>query len=408
MTDFQASKSFSDNKEYKCITLEYGLEALLVSSLSLTTKNVPIVSKAAAAMCVSIGSFSDPEYCCGLAHFVEHMVFMGSEKYPVENEYDSFVSAHGGYCNAFTDSQFTCYTFDILSEYFAEALDIFANCFISPLLSINSADREVSAIDSEYTIALNHDDNRLQQVLSFSSNEDHVMKKFGWGNKLSLTNAFPSGDAKVEDLLRVFHHNYYRPANMKLVVIGPFSLEYLGDIVSNSFGQWRGPLNEKSMRTVEVTNHRLHSLEEYRSHISKQGLPYNFNNILYKRVIAVKNHSWLHLYWQLPPAMQLYRSKPDEYLAHLLGHECSGSLFSCLKSLGLASQLIAGVSEKSRFLRCKGDISPAFLLCLTRSHRTIEALTFSPARTPLYSVHVGPGGGRLLQQFDRFNLRRGG
>lgn len=47
---------------------------------------------AAAALCVGVGSFSDPRHVQGLAHFLEHMIFMGSKKYPRENEYDSFIS----------------------------------------------------------------------------------------------------------------------------------------------------------------------------------------------------------------------------------------------------------------------------------------------------------------------------
>lgn len=47
--------------------------------------------QAACALCVGVGSYSDPPEIQGLAHFVEHMVFMGSEKYPKENEFDSFI-----------------------------------------------------------------------------------------------------------------------------------------------------------------------------------------------------------------------------------------------------------------------------------------------------------------------------
>lgn len=46
---------------------------------------------AAAALCVNIGSFSDPPDLPGLAHFLEHMVFMGSSKYPEENAFDEFL-----------------------------------------------------------------------------------------------------------------------------------------------------------------------------------------------------------------------------------------------------------------------------------------------------------------------------
>ena len=58
-------------------------------------------------------SFSDPLEVQGLAHFLEHMVFMGSERFPGEDEFDEFVSSHGGYTNAHTDAEETCYIFEI-------------------------------------------------------------------------------------------------------------------------------------------------------------------------------------------------------------------------------------------------------------------------------------------------------
>ena len=48
-----------------------------------------------------------------MAHFLEHMIFMGSKKYPGENEYEEFISRNGGSTNAFTELEQTCYYFDI-------------------------------------------------------------------------------------------------------------------------------------------------------------------------------------------------------------------------------------------------------------------------------------------------------
>jgi hypothetical protein len=64
----------------------------------------PAASKrAAAAMAVGVGSFSDPAGLQGLSHYLEHMLFMGSEKFPDENDYDAFLSKHGGSSNAYTE-----------------------------------------------------------------------------------------------------------------------------------------------------------------------------------------------------------------------------------------------------------------------------------------------------------------
>jgi nardilysin len=61
------------------------------------------VKKAAAALSVGVGHFTDPWNLQGLSHYLEHMLFMGSEKYPDENDYDAFLTAHGGASNACTE-----------------------------------------------------------------------------------------------------------------------------------------------------------------------------------------------------------------------------------------------------------------------------------------------------------------
>ena len=64
------------------------------------------------SLAVNAGSYNDPEGRHGLAHFLEHMIFMGSEKYEEENVYSDHVSAHGGYCNAYTEFEWTNYLFE--------------------------------------------------------------------------------------------------------------------------------------------------------------------------------------------------------------------------------------------------------------------------------------------------------
>lgn len=69
------------------------------------------------------GSLSDPGNIAGLAHFCEHMLFLGTKKYPKENEYSQFLSEHAGSSNAFTSGEHTNYYFDISHEHLQGALD---------------------------------------------------------------------------------------------------------------------------------------------------------------------------------------------------------------------------------------------------------------------------------------------
>ena len=86
-------------------------------------------------MYLASGSLNDPEGFDGLAHFCEHMLFLGTEKYPEENLYAKFIKAHGGSKNATTGEDYTTYHFDIKNEVFAEALDIFSQFFQQPLFT---------------------------------------------------------------------------------------------------------------------------------------------------------------------------------------------------------------------------------------------------------------------------------
>lgn len=147
------------------------------------------IRNAAAAMVVGVGSMSDPPECQGLAHFLEHLLFMGSTKYPEENGYDAFISKHGGSDNAYTELEYTVYHFEIAQEYLGKALDMFAQFFTSPLLSEKSVERELNSIESEFQLVKNSDGSRLQHLMSHTcghTSSEHPFAKFSWGNLQSL------------------------------------------------------------------------------------------------------------------------------------------------------------------------------------------------------------------------------
>ncbi|KAF3496011.1 hypothetical protein DY000_02052012 [Brassica cretica] len=149
--------------------------------------------KAAAAMCVAMGSFLDPPEAQGLAHFLEHMLFMGSSEFPDENEYDSYLSKHGGSSNAYTEMEHTCYHFEVKREFLQGALKRFSQFFVAPLMKTEAMEREVLAVDSEFNQALQNDACRLQQLQCYTSAKGHPFNRFSWGNKKSLSGAMENG-----------------------------------------------------------------------------------------------------------------------------------------------------------------------------------------------------------------------
>ncbi|XP_013394471.1 nardilysin [Lingula anatina] len=288
------------------------------------TKHRDSEKLSAAALCIGVGSFSDPPDIPGLAHFLEHMVFMGSEKYPDENAFDAFIKKHGGNDNAYTDCERTVFYFDIQRKHFRHALDIFAQFFTSPLMKQGAVDREIKAVDSEFDMNLNSDSARKEQLLGSLAQPGHPMGKFMWGNSKSLKTDTAAQGIDIYSRLQDFYRKHYSAHVMTLAVQSKDSLDNLEEWVTEIFSK--------------VPNNNLP--KDNFDHLKDPFETHNFNK-LYK-VIPVKNLDHLEITWALPPLGKHYRAKPLNYISWLLGHEEKGSIISYLKKKLWALSITSG------------------------------------------------------------------
>lgn len=308
------TKPVSDDRKYRLVRLENGLEALLIQDST--------VDKASAALSVNVGSFADNEKFYGLAHFCEHLLFMGTEKYPDESEYRQYLTDHSGHSNAYTASDETNYFFDVAYEHLEGALDRFAQFFISPLFLEDCKDREIKAVDSENKKNLQNDSWRLHQLDRSLSNPAHPFSNFSTGNIKTLgTEPKERGQDVREELLK-FYSSHYSANIMKLVVIGREDLDVLTDWVDSRFS-----LIRNTNRPSPVYKNSPF-LKEHLGFVIKAR--------------PVKNSRYLVLSFPIPDQRQFFRSKPSHYYSHLIGHEGQGSLLQFFKKNELATGLSAG------------------------------------------------------------------
>ena len=162
-TENSIMSSPNDSRLYRAISLPSKLRVTLISD---TTTSI-----SAAAVNVAVGYFGDyAEFPHGVAHFLEHLLCMGTEKYPGQNYADEVTSGAGGYITAYTDSEVTNYWF-VVSSHLKQALDVLAQFFVRPLMTWDSIIRELSAVESEYAKGLTNDIWSSHQILrSTSSN----------------------------------------------------------------------------------------------------------------------------------------------------------------------------------------------------------------------------------------------
>lgn len=164
------AKSDNDHSLYRYLKLDNEMQVLLVSDEK--------ADKAAAALDVFVGSSHDPVNRQGLAHFLEHMLFLGTDRYPEPDEYQAFISQYGGGHNAYTSFEHTNYFFDINPEKFEPALDRFSRFFVAPLFNAEYVDREKNAVHSEYKARIKNDYRRQRDVFSQVVNPKHPAAKF--------------------------------------------------------------------------------------------------------------------------------------------------------------------------------------------------------------------------------------
>lgn len=313
--------SSHDKSKYRHLTLPNGLQALLVSDATL--------DKSSAALNVNIGNFYDPEDLPGLAHFLEHLLFLGTSKYPGENEYSQFLSKHGGHSNAYTANENTNYFFEVASPHFRNALDRFAQFFIAPTFNPSGTQRELLAVDSENKKNLRNDGWRAQQLQKHLSNPKHPFHHFGTGNKETLGSIPESKGTITRDRLISFYNEHYSATIMKLVVYGKEDLDHLQRMVVEMFSPI--PKREvilqpwlKEPGTGDPTG-------------VKPLLPEHLGKFI--KMKTIKDQRALRISWQLHDLTDQLSIKPGHFVASLLGHEGEGSLLSYLKTKGWATSL---------------------------------------------------------------------
>lgn len=337
----QPVTSPADKKIYSAFTLENGLTALVISD--------PDAEKAAASVNVAAGSYHEPDEHLGLAHYLEHLLFLGTENHPEPDAYQKFISQHGGSHNAFTASRVTNYFFDIQPDYLEEGLSRLSEFFISPLFNSGYLDRELNAVHAEFSGTLNNDGRLKYQAMRQAFNPKHPAARFSAGNKHSLNLNDPSLLVAIQD----FYANYYQPTNLSLVISGPQSVEQLTAMAKNSFSQLT---NGKAAGFSTKNQLVIKEEANWPSLFAVNSLP---KLIEYQ---PIKTSYQLEVHFPLPDQKANYQQKAINYLAHLLGEESETSLLAHLKQLGWANALAAGghfATGKEMLFSLSLDLTPA-------------------------------------------------
>ncbi|MFT4747344.1 MAG: protease-3 [Congregibacter sp.] len=298
-------KSPIDKREYASIVLDNQLEIMLVSD--------PSIEKSAAAISVAVGSLQEPKEFGGLAHYLEHMLFLGTKSFPIVGNYGEFVSRNGGSQNAYTQLDHTNYMVAVNNDAYDEALSRFSGFFYEATLDESYADKERNAVHSEWTMKGPNDWVILQQLNGLTLNPEHPISQFNWGNLDSLVD---KENNKLHTALVNMYNTYYSANLMKGAMISNLPITDMKKLAKQHFGNIPNKNTPRPEMSVAVAKpEHLKKVIHYIPQTEMKQLRINF-------VIENNAHQ--------------FAVKPNGYVNYLLSNEMPGTLASALRDAGLS------------------------------------------------------------------------
>lgn len=323
-----------DLKERKVgkIRLQNGLEVFLISD--------PGADQSSASVAVDAGSWNDPEEYPGMAHFCEHMLFMGSAKYPDSNDFMNHVSDHGGTSNAYTAAERTVYMFSCKHSGFLETLDRFSRFFIDPLFDPANISRELHAVDQEFAKNLENDRWREYMVFKEMGNPNHPIRKFSSGNSQTL-GGIPS------EALKAWHEDHYGANRMHLFLYSNLPIEEMKQQAALLFSGV--PEIHSSTKSIneQIRNEAITSYKQ-RGHIAY--------------IKPIQNRQTFTLSWELSQSLSDDESHSAKLVAYALSRGQPYSLYEKLKEEQLIDNVSISVDDVGgkdhRFFSVSLDLTP--------------------------------------------------
>jgi insulysin len=347
----------TDTAKFRHLVLDNGIRVVLMSDAKL--------NKSSASLVVNVGQIDDPRDTEGLAHFTEHMLFLGTEKYPDVSEYSNFIRTNGGRNNAYTSTDHTNYHFEVRHEAFPAALDRFAQFFIAPRFNPEFVGREVNAVHNEAMRHVQNDERRQIGVFRELYDPSSGESKFSTGNKETLAKATPQA-------VRAFYESHYSADRMAVALAGTASLDELEKLARANFSA--------------VPRRDVPPVVREAKYLPRKAA------LRMAMVEPVKEVRALTLEFVLPATRPDFAAKPVQLVDELVSYAGEGGLVALLKREGLATKVQSEdwerTGEYSSFfitveLTPQGERENARVLGLV--HGYLESLRRAPFPAAFYA-----------------------
>ncbi|HCL4035321.1 TPA: insulinase family protein, partial [Pseudomonas aeruginosa] len=189
----------------------------LGNGLHLTQLHAPWLNRGAAALRIGAGSHDEPPQYPGLAHFLEHLVFLGSRHFAAQDGLLPLTMEHGGQANASTRERHTDYFFELPTAAVDAGLARLCDMLAAPTLDLRQQHAEREVLHAEYLAWSRDDLSAASRALAEAVPARHPLARCHAGERASLA----LQQEGFQQALRRFHRDFYHAGQARLVLLGP-------------------------------------------------------------------------------------------------------------------------------------------------------------------------------------------
>lgn len=205
----------------------------LPNGLRVVMEAIPFVRSVSFGIWVRNGSRNENIQTNGISHFIEHMMFKGTQKRTARDIADTMDSV-GGQLNAFTSKEYTCYFARTLDTHFDVALDVLTDMFFHSRFDASEIQKERNVILEEISM---YEDTPEDLVVDLLQYQTFLKNPLGL-NILGTPDTI--GAFEREDFIKYFQSNY-RPQNTVIAIAGNIDEAEILEKISVAFGNFQGP-----------------------------------------------------------------------------------------------------------------------------------------------------------------------
>lgn len=210
---------------YRKITLDNGIRVV--------SEEIPFVHSIALGVWVKAGSRNETEENHGVSHFIEHLLFKGTEKRSAREIAEALESV-GGVLNAFTTKEYTCFYTRVLAEHLDLAIDVLSDMLFNPRFNPEDIEKEKRVILEEIKMYEDSPDELVHDLFAQTIWPGHPLGR-------AILGTFQSIEGLNRDHICNYYHKHYNAQNIVLAAAGNFKTQELEEKLAKAFGKRQLP-----------------------------------------------------------------------------------------------------------------------------------------------------------------------